>query len=180
MNYRKEINVLRAIAVSAVLFYHFNPHVFKYGYLGVDIFFVISGFLITLYIYKENLNSKFLFSTFYKRRIIRILPITLVVVFFSLIASKFVLLDTDFNRFLESFIASLGFLANIFFWKTGGYFGESDSLKPLLHIWSLSVEGQYYLFFPIFFFFILKFIKSFRFIIIVFFFIFIKSFFSSF
>jgi len=162
MDYRREIDGLRALAVSAVVLYHFWPSVFKFGYLGVDIFFVISGFLITLYIYERLSIGKFNFKTFYQRRIIRILPVTLFVLFVTSILASLILIATDHDRYLKSLIGALTLTSNIYFWRDGGYFGQSDYLKPLLHIWSLSVEEQFYLFFPIFFFIIFKFLKSFK------------------
>ena len=160
MDYRREIDGLRALAVTAVVLYHFLPSTFDYGYLGVDVFFVISGFLITLYIYEEFSIGKFSLIFFYQRRIRRILPVTLFVLFISSVLASFILIGVDYNRFVESLIASLTFTSNIYFWRDGGYFGQADSLKPLLHIWSLSVEEQYYLFFPFVFLMILKFSKS--------------------
>jgi peptidoglycan/LPS O-acetylase OafA/YrhL len=162
MNYRQEIDGLRALAVTAVVLYHFWPSVFDYGYLGVDVFFVISGFLITLYVYEEFSIGKFSLKVFYQRRIRRILPVTLLVLFTTFVLASFILIGVDYDRFIESFIASLTFTSNMYFWRDGGYFGQADSLKPLLHIWSLSVEEQYYLFFPFFFLIILKFFKSFK------------------
>lgn len=151
MDYRREIDGLRALAVSAVVLYHFWPSVFKFGYLGVDIFFVISGFLITLYIYERLSIGKFNFKTFYQRRIIRILPVTLFVLFVTSILASLILIATDHDRYLKSLIGALTLTSNIYFWRDGGYFGQSDFLKPLLHIWSLSVEEQFYLFFQFFF-----------------------------
>ena len=160
MKYRPEIDGLRALAVTAVVFYHFWPTTFNYGYLGVDVFFVISGFLITLYIYETASLGKFSLKVFYQRRIRRILPVTLVVLFATSMVAPLILIGIDYERFIKSLIASLTFTSNIYFWRDGGYFGQADSLKPLLHIWSLSIEEQFYLFFPVTFLFILKIHKS--------------------
>jgi peptidoglycan/LPS O-acetylase OafA/YrhL len=162
MNYRQEIDVVRAIAVTTVVLYHIWPGVFNYGYLGVDVFFVISGFLITLYIYEEFLAGKFSLVIFYQRRIKRILPVTLFVIFITFLLATFILIGADYISFVKSIISSLTFTSNIFFWLDGGYFGQPDSLKPLLHIWSLSVEEQYYLFFPVLLIAVLKKLKSFK------------------
>lgn len=149
MDYRREIDGLRALAVTSVVLYHFWPHVFKYGYLGVDVFFVISGFLITTYLYEAISLKTLSLKIFYQRRVRRILPVTLAVLCVTLTAASFILIGVDYDRFLQSLIASLTFTSNVYFWRDGGYFGQADSLKPLLHIWSLSVEEQFYLFFPI-------------------------------
>jgi peptidoglycan/LPS O-acetylase OafA/YrhL len=159
MQYRREIDGLRALAVMAVLVFHFFPSVLPYGYIGVDLFFVISGFLISVYILEESKKNSFSFKTFYIRRVKRILPVTMAMLAVTFVAAFFIFTENDFNRFLKSLIATLFFVANIFFWRDGGYFGSEDSLKPLLHMWSLSVEEQFYLAFPLFFFFFLKFIK---------------------
>jgi peptidoglycan/LPS O-acetylase OafA/YrhL len=161
MDYRREIDGLRALAVSAVVLYHFWPDTFDYGYLGVDVFFVISGFLITLYIYEELSNGSFSLKNFYQRRIVRILPVTLFVLSATSFFALIILIGADYDRFIESLIASLSFTSNIYFWRDGGYFGQADSLKPLLHFWSLSVEEQFYLFFPVLFLIVFKFTKSF-------------------
>ena len=157
---RSEIDVLRAISVLCVIIFHFDKNIFPLGYLGVDIFFVISGYLITKNILTNYRDNKFKFSTFYLNRIRRILPALLFVLITCLTVSIFILLTSDLNRFLESLLTSLGFFSNIYFWITGGYFSTSDELKPLLHLWSLSVEEQFYLFFPLFLIFIFKLFKN--------------------
>lgn len=149
MEYRREIDGLRALAVTTVLLFHFWPRYFPNGFLGVDIFFVISGFLMTLYILEEYNRKKFKLKTFYLRRILRILPLTLSVLSIILLFSIFILISKDLSNLYKSLIAALTFSSNFYFWRTGGYFGSPDALKPLLHIWSLSVEEQFYFFFPI-------------------------------
>ena len=153
---RIDIDVLRAISVVSVIIFHLDKNLFPLGYLGVDIFFVISGYLITKIIIKDLENKKFSFKNFYLRRIRRILPAFLVVLFATILFAFFILLTSDFKVFIESMLASLGFFPNIYFWITGGYFGTNDELKPLLHLWSLGVEEQFYLFFPIIFFLIFQ------------------------
>jgi peptidoglycan/LPS O-acetylase OafA/YrhL len=162
--YRPEIDGLRAIAVTSVLIFHFYPKVLPDGYLGVDLFFVISGYLISLYIITNTNNSTFSFFEFYIRRIKRILPVTFLVLTVTLLVASITLIGSDFDNFLKSIIATLTFAANIYFWREGGtYFAANDALKPLIHMWSLGVEEQFYLFFPCILVFILKFLKSFYF-----------------
>jgi peptidoglycan/LPS O-acetylase OafA/YrhL len=153
---RIDIDVLRAISVISVIVFHLDKSFFPLGYLGVDIFFVISGYLITKIIIRDLNNKQFSFRNFYLRRIRRILPALLIVLFTTLLVAFSILLTSDFKVFTESLLASLGFFPNIYFWITGGYFGSNDELKPLLHLWSLGVEEQFYLFFPIVFLFIFK------------------------
>jgi peptidoglycan/LPS O-acetylase OafA/YrhL len=153
---RIDIDVLRAISVISVIVFHLDKSFFPLGYFGVDIFFVISGYLITKIIIRELDNKQFSFRNFYLRRIRRILPALLIVLFTTLLVAFSILLTSDFKVFTESLLASLGFFPNIYFWMTGGYFGSNDELKPLLHLWSLGVEEQFYLFFPIVFLFIFK------------------------
>lgn len=153
MKYRSEIDGLRAIAVLSVLIFHFFPNTMNFGFngfLGVDIFFVISGFLISKYIYKNLSNNNFSFSEFYLRRVKRILPAALFTLIPTTVISIFVLVPYDLTAYFKSLIATLFFIPNFYFWRTGGYFGDLDSLKPLLHYWSLGIEEQFYLFFPIF------------------------------
>lgn len=160
---RGDIDTLRALSVISVIIFHLDQRLFPNGYLGVDIFFVISGFVITKSIIRNIKKNNFSFLEFYFRRIKRILPVFLVVLFTTIIFAGFIFLVADFKRFLESLISSLGFFSNFYFWITGGYFSTNDQLKPLLHIWSLSVEEQFYLFFPIFFYFLLKLKKNLNF-----------------
>ena len=157
---RNEIDFLRAISVISVIIFHLNKEIFPLGYLGVDLFFIISGYLITRNILKDYRDNKFSFKIFYLKRVRRILPVLLVVLLATTIASTFILLVADINKFSESMLTSLGFVANFYFWITGGYFSTSDELKPLLHLWSLSVEEQFYLFFPLFLIIIFKTFKS--------------------
>ena len=163
---RKDIDVLRALAVLPVIFFHFKQEYFPLGYLGVDIFFVISGYLIAKIILKDLTNNSFSYVDFYTRRIKRILPAFLFVIFISSFFAIFILLDSDLQAFSESVISSLFFVQNIYYWVTGGYFGTENELKPLLHLWSLGIEIQFYIFFPIFFIFLYKIKFTFKKIII--------------
>lgn len=148
-NYRPEIDGLRAIAVLMVLLFHFEIGL-SGGYIGVDIFFVISGFLITGIILRESEDSSFSLSNFWIRRIRRIMPALCVVVAATLAVSWFLLLPNDFASLGESCAYLAAFISNVFFWKEDGYFAAPSQTKPLLHCWSLAVEEQFYFVYPIF------------------------------
>ncbi|MBA6349452.1 acyltransferase family protein [Colwellia sp. BRX8-9] len=157
LKYRPDIDGLRAIAVLLVIFYHAGFKVISGGFVGVDVFFVISGFLITSIINKDIQKNEFKLFNFYVKRIKRILPSFYVVIFTTLLIGFFLLLPNDFIALGKSFLASSMFFANMFFWKvTGGYFNSSTGEMPLLHIWSLSLEEQFYFIWPFFLLFILK------------------------
>ena len=154
--YRAEIDGLRAIAVLSVILYHaqlelFERDWFEGGYIGVDIFFVISGYLITRIILSElNAQGSFSFLNFYERRARRMLPMLFVVMLISIPYAWQKLLPSDFVEYAESILASLFFGSNFFFYfSTTEYGADSALLKPLLHTWSLGVEEQFYLLFPI-------------------------------
>ena len=153
--YRPEIDGLRACAVGAVILYHaqlniLGHEVFEGGFIGVDIFFVISGYLISSIILKELISTgSFSFKYFYERRIRRILPVLLFVMLVSLFFSWKILLPSSFVDFAKSMLYSLGFSSNLYFHYSGQeYAALSGLLKPFLHTWSLSVEEQYYILFP--------------------------------
>ena len=147
--YRADIDGLRAIAVLSVFAFHANVRRLGGGYVGVDIFFVISGYLISEIIFKEVDGGTFKLSRFYLRRVRRIIPalcvVTLVVFLFSI---KF-LYPSELNDLSKSEIASSLSASNIFFWQSAGYFDAPSNSKPLLHTWSLGVEEQFYILFPI-------------------------------
>jgi peptidoglycan/LPS O-acetylase OafA/YrhL len=156
LTYRPEIDGLRAIAVGAVILYHAQINIlghqpFKGGFIGVDIFFVISGYLITSIILKELITTEsFSLKYFYERRIRRILPALLFVMLVSLPFAWMYLLPNSFVDFSKSILYSLGFSSNFYFHYSGQEYGaESGLLKPFLHTWSLSVEEQFYILFPI-------------------------------
>jgi peptidoglycan/LPS O-acetylase OafA/YrhL len=149
MQYRREIDGLRALAVIPVILFHAGFQVFSGGFVGVDIFFVISGYLITSIIVNEKSIGDFSFLGFYDRRVRRILPALYFVMFSSLPFAAYLMLPGELKEFSESVIAATGFASNVFFWKTSGYFGGAAELKPLLHTWSLAVEEQYYIIFPL-------------------------------
>jgi peptidoglycan/LPS O-acetylase OafA/YrhL len=148
--YRKDIDGLRSIAVMMVVLYHFGFSSITGGFVGVDVFFVISGFLITQILSKQILANTFSFKKFYIRRIKRLMPAMLAMVSVSFIVFSFVLVPSDYVMFSRSIIWVTGYLANIFFWKEyGGYFTGDTQESPLLHTWSLAVEEQFYLIWPI-------------------------------
>tara|TARA_B110001450_G_scaffold125705_1_gene118381 strand:- start:2377 stop:4353 length:1977 start_codon:yes stop_codon:yes gene_type:complete len=155
-NYRPEIDGLRFVAVISVILYHaqitiFGFQPFKGGFIGVDIFFVISGYLITSIILKELLEKgSFSFNNFYKRRIRRILPVLIFVMLVSIPFSWIYIYPIDLVGYSKSILYSLGFGSNYYFHYSGLEYGSPESLlKPFLHTWSLSVEEQYYILFPI-------------------------------
>lgn len=175
LTYRPEIDGLRAIAVVAVIIYHahitiLNHQLFKGGFIGVDIFFVISGYLITSIILKELIiTGRFSFKHFYQRRIRRILPALLFVMLVSLLFAWIYLLPSRFIDFSKSILYSLGFSSNYYFWYSGQqYNAESGLLKPFLHTWSLSIEEQFYIFFPIVLLVIFKYFKKYLIHILIF------------
>ncbi|HEY2069918.1 MAG TPA: acyltransferase family protein [Rhizomicrobium sp.] len=146
--YRPDIDGLRAIAVVPVVLYHFKIPYFIGGFVGVDVFFVISGFLITSLIDAEIRAGRFSIVNFYERRVRRILPPLIVVVAAAIAMSLLLLFPADLKRFAESVIAVAVFSSNVEFWREAGYFDSGAIYKPLLHTWSLAVEEQFYLFFP--------------------------------
>ena len=167
LTYRAEIDGLRAIAVMAVILYHaqistFGHNFFKGGFIGVDIFFVISGYLIGSLILKElQTTGKFSFSYFYERRARRILPALFVVMLSSLPFAWSYLLPHSFIDFAKSILSSLVFVSNYYFHYTGLQYGtESGLLKPFLHTWSLSIEEQFYVIFPVSLFIFFKYLKK--------------------
>ena len=150
MKYRKEIDGLRAIAVLAVLFFHAKIAGFSGGFIGVDIFFVISGYLITSIILEEAKQNKFSIINFYERRARRILPALSFVLFCTSIAAFYYLPRTLFQEYLQSLTYVSTFSSNLFFYMQSDYFANASDEMPLLHTWSLAIEEQYYLFFPLF------------------------------
>lgn len=149
MKYRKEIDGLRALAVLPVILFHAGFEIVSGGFVGVDVFFVISGFLITSILLQEHENNRFSLLDFYERRARRILPALYFILGLSIIMAWQWLLPVDMERFSEKVIAVVFFVSNFFFWKESGYFDAALELKPLLHTWSLAVEEQFYVFFPL-------------------------------
>ena len=150
MTYRPEIDGLRAIAVMAVILFHAGFSYFSGGFVGVDVFFVISGYLITNILVNDLHNERFSLLAFYERRARRILPALFLVVAVSMVFAQAWMVPSRFVDFSESALATVLFVANFYFWQTANYFEAAAEFKPLLHTWSLAVEEQYYLFFPVF------------------------------
>jgi peptidoglycan/LPS O-acetylase OafA/YrhL len=147
--YRADIDGLRAVAVLSVLGFHAYPGWVRGGFIGVDIFFVISGFLISTIIFQGLTNGHFSFSDFYARRIRRIFPALATVLLFALIAGWFVLYPDEYRQLGKHVIGGAGFISNFVLWRESGYFDSAAETKPLLHLWSLGIEEQYYIVFPL-------------------------------
>ncbi|MFN2284634.1 MAG: acyltransferase family protein [Anaerolineae bacterium] len=149
MRYRADIDGLRAIAVLPVVFFHVGFSGFPGGFVGVDVFFIISGFLITSIIWRELSFENFSIARFYERRARRILPALFVVILFSAICATLVFTPEELTRFAISILGSVFFVQNFVLSAEAGYFDAAAETKPLLHIWSLAVEEQFYILFPI-------------------------------
>jgi peptidoglycan/LPS O-acetylase OafA/YrhL len=147
-SYRPDIDVLRAIAVMAVLCFHWNVAPFRGGFVGVDVFFVISGFLITRIIFNDIEAGNLSFVRFYERRIRRILPALYAVIIAVVAFAWFLMFPAETLDLTRSIVAVIFFSSNILFWHEAGYFDATLIARPLLHTWSLAVEEQFYLIFP--------------------------------
>ena len=149
--YRPDIDGLRAVAVLSVFLYHITVRpLVPGGFVGVDVFFVISGFLITMILVAELETSRFSLAGFYERRIRRIAPALFGMMAGTLVLGYLYLLPGEFSDYAKSLLAAVLSVSNFFFWNQTGYFAAPSSAKPLLHTWSLAVEEQFYLFFPLF------------------------------
>lgn len=149
MVHRNDIDGLRAVAIIPILLFHAGLTQLSGGFIGVDVFFVISGFLITSIISRELDAGTFSILTFYKRRVLRIFPALYVMLAAVLLVGCLVMLPNEVDPLGRSAAAASGFISNIYFWKTADYFSGSADLKPLLHTWSLGVEEQFYIFYPL-------------------------------
>ena len=167
MKYRAEIDGLRALAVMSVILFHAGFNLLSGGFIGVDVFFVISGYLITTLLIEEIENKTFSIISFYERRARRILPALVLVVLITIPFAWATLTPRDLKDFFQSVYSVSTFSSNILFWLEANYFDTVNELKPLLHTWSLAIEEQFYLFFPIFLFFTWRFSKDFVFWMIV-------------
>ncbi len=146
--YRTPIDGLRAVAVGAVVLFHFGVAPFSGGFVGVDVFFVISGFLITRLLLADIADRKPLILPFYRRRILRLFPALFMMLAVTLAAALLLLYPSDLRHFGESLASVAGFGSNLYFRNSSGYFSAAADQKPLLHTWSLSVEEQFYLVYP--------------------------------
>jgi peptidoglycan/LPS O-acetylase OafA/YrhL len=167
LQFRKDINFLRALSVVSVIIYHIDKSLLPGGWLGVDIFFFISGYLISSTIINELKNNNFQFRNFYLKRIKRILPALLSTLIFTIPFAFFLLPPRELYLYINSFQSSLLFYSNLYFENLDFYNSPSTKFFPLLHMWSLSVEEQFYIIFPFVLFFIFKFRKNSTFIYIV-------------
>lgn len=149
IDYRREIDGLRALAVVPVILFHAGFETFSGGFVGVDVFFVISGYLITTIILAELQQGKFSIFNFYERRARRILPALFVVMLVSFILGYFLLMPDEFKNLGQSFVATSLFSNNVLLGLTSGYWDLASEFKPLLHTWSLGVEEQYYVIVPV-------------------------------
>jgi peptidoglycan/LPS O-acetylase OafA/YrhL len=148
--YRPDIDGLRAISILAVVIFHAFPNLMKGGFVGVDVFFVISGYLISTIIFQNLEKGTFSFYEFYARRIKRIFPSLIVVLITSFIFGYFFLLADEFNQLGKHIASGACFISNFILWNESGYFDNSAETKPLIHLWSLAIEEQFYIFMPLF------------------------------
>jgi peptidoglycan/LPS O-acetylase OafA/YrhL len=149
IRYRPDIDGLRAIAVLAVVAFHVSQPFLPGGYLGVDIFFVLSGFLITSIVWSDITTERFSIVRFYDRRLRRIMPAMLVLLVITTLTALALLLPAGLIGYGKSLLSTLGFVANVYFWRDTDYFSADAAEKPLLHLWSLGVEEQFYILFPL-------------------------------
>ena len=167
ISYRPEIDGLRAIAVIAVILFHSDISYVSGGYVGVDIFFVISGYLIISIIYKQKIQNNFNYKDFIIRRIRRIIPASYFMMLGTLLLFFPVFTADLYNDLSRSLLSQIVFSSNFYFWQVSGYFTESAELKPLLHTWSLSVEEQFYFLFPVLLIISFKYFKNYIFQVVL-------------
>lgn len=148
-DYRPDIDGLRAIAVIAVVLFHAKPNNLRGGFVGVDVFFVISGFLISGIVLTDLQQGRFSFSNFYTRRIRRIFPALVLVLIPTLAFGWFVLTPDEYKQLGRHTIGAATFVSNLILWREAGYFDAAAQSKPLLHLWSLGIEEQFYLVWPL-------------------------------
>lgn len=148
-NYRPDIDGIRALAVLAVFIFHAFPKAMRGGFIGVDVFFVISGFLISSIIFTQLEKGTFSFLEFYSRRIRRIYPVLLSVLISCLIFGWFFLMNDEYAQMGKHVAGGAGFISNFILWFESGYFDNAANTKPLLHLWSLGIEEQFYIVWPL-------------------------------
>jgi peptidoglycan/LPS O-acetylase OafA/YrhL len=148
-DYRPDIDGLRAVAVLSVVLFHAYPDAIPGGFIGVDIFFVISGYLISTIIFNNLNHNRFSIVDFYKRRVRRIFPALSLVLLATLGLGRLVLYDDEFQNLGAHLGAGTGFVSNLLLWRESGYFDEAAEFKPLLHLWSLGIEEQFYVIWPL-------------------------------
>ena len=148
-DYRPDIDGLRAIAVLSVITFHAFPSLLQGGFVGVDIFFVISGYLISKHIWEELAADSFSIRTFYARRVRRIFPALGLVLLASLFFGWVILTPAEYEQLGKHVASGAGFISNLVFWKEAGYFDNAADTKPLLHLWSLGIEEQFYIVWPL-------------------------------
>ncbi len=148
-NYRPDIDGLRALAVLSVVAFHAFPNWIQGGFVGVDVFFVISGFLISSILFTSLENNSFSFFDFYQRRIKRIFPALFITLAFSCLMGWFILFPDEYKQLGKHLIGGAGFISNFVLWKETGYFDNNVDTKPLLHLWSLGIEEQFYIIWPL-------------------------------
>ena len=156
LSYRKDIDGLRALAILPVVLFHAFPNLLPGGFIGVDIFFVISGYLITSILLKDIQAGSYSIKTFYARRVRRIFPALSVVLLFCLVLGWVVLTAVEYRALGKHVAGGAGFIANFMFWKEAGYFDAAGDTKPLLHLWSLGIEEQFYIVWPLLLYFFAK------------------------
>ena len=147
--YRPDIDGLRGVAVLAVLGFHAFPYFIPGGFVGVDIFFVISGYLISTIIFHDLASGKFTYSGFYGRRIRRLLPSLVIVLLAGLVAGLYLDFLTELSHLGAHIAAGATFVSNVILWREDSYFDVASTSKPLLHLWSLGVEEQFYIVWPL-------------------------------
>ena len=167
-DYRQDIHFFRFLAIIIVFLFHLKISFFSYGYLGVDIFFFISGFLISKILYELFIQNKYNYFNFLKKRILRILPLYFIVALLILFFFYFIFSPFHLEELIKSSQSSSFLVSNFYFLLNSNYFDIDSIFKPLLHTWSLSVETHFYIFFPIFFLIIIKFLKNKTFFILYF------------
>jgi len=156
ISYRPDIDGLRALAILPVVLFHAFPNLLPGGFIGVDIFFVISGYLITCILLKDIQSGNYSIKTFYARRVRRIFPALSVILLFCLILGWVVLTAVEYRALGKHAAGGAGFIANFMFWKEAGYFDAAGDTKPLLHLWSLGIEEQFYIVWPLLLYFFAK------------------------